>query len=193
MSGSKGFTPLYPPPGKPAPDAGELAFFTSLANQPLPAGLPMQVVWMCLIAVVFWFVLGRSLFGFRLRAIGGNLAAARLARLPVVRYKFLAFILVAVAATTAGLLDFSYVSSITTDQGPSLLFPTFTAVVIGGASLQGGFGTAQGTLIGALLLAVIANGLAVLAAGPFVNQMLLGSVTVGAVTLDMVSRRQGAR
>ena len=62
-------------------------------------------------------------------------------------------------------------------------------MIIGGASLQGGHGTVIGTLLGALLLAVIANGLAVIAAGAFAQQMLLGSVTIGAVVLDQVTQR----
>ena len=143
---------------------------------------------MVVVALVFWLLLQRSLFGFRLKAIGGNAAAARLARLPVTRYKWLAFCLVAVAVTTAGILDFSYVDTISADAGPSLLFPTFSAVIIGGTALQGGYGTVVGTLLGALLLALLANGLAVIAAGSFVQQILLGTVTIGAVVLDQVSR-----
>ena len=141
------------------------------------------------IAVLFWFALRRSLFGFRLKAVGGNAVAARLAGLPVRRYKWFAFLLVSASAATAALLDFSYVASVAPDSGFTLLFPTFAAVIIGGASLQGGHGTVIGTLLGALLLAVIANGLAVIAAGAFAQQMLLGSVTIGAVVLDQVTQR----
>lgn len=193
VSKSNRYDPRNPPPGKPDVPGGELGFFRGLANQDLPGELPMQVVWLVGIAVVFWVALHRSLFGFRLRAIGGNQAAARLAKLPVVRYKWLAFVIVAATATTAALLDFSYVASVAPDSGLQLLFPVFAAVIIGGASLQGGHGTVVGTLLGALLLAVIANGLAVIAAGAFAQQMLLGVVTIGAVVLDQVSQRWRTR
>ena len=77
--------------------------------------------------------------------------------------------------------------------GQALLFPVFAAVIIGGASLAGGRGTVFGTLMGALLLAILTNGIAVLNAGTFVQQMLLGTVTIAAVVLDQLTQRQRAR
>lgn len=188
VSESQSFNPAYPPTGTVV-DPGQLAFFRGLSNQSLPFGLPMQVTWMVAVAVVFSFLLARSLFGFRLRAIGGNQRAAEFARLPVTKYKFLAFVLMALAASLAAILDFAFIGSIQPTAGQQLLFPTFAAVIIGGASLSGGRGTVIGTLSGALLLAVIANGLALLAAGSFAQQMFLGTVTIAAVVLDQVTRR----
>lgn len=192
ISGAQRFAPASPPPGKKL-DSGEVAFFRGLSNGQLPFGIPMQVLWMVGIAVIFWILLSHSLFGFRLKAIGGSEVAARYARLPVRRYKFFAFAIAALAAATAALLDFSFIGSIQPDAGQALLFPAFAAVVIGGASLSGGRGSVIGTLLGALLLSIIANGLALLAAGPFAQQMFLGVVTVGAVVLDQVSRKWGVR
>jgi ribose/xylose/arabinose/galactoside ABC-type transport system permease subunit len=189
VSKSNRYDPRNPPPGKPDVSGTELRFFRGLSNQNLPHDLPMQVIWMAGITIVFWFALRRSLFGFRLRAVGGNPVAARLARLPVRRYTWFAFLAVAGATATAALLDFSYVASVAPDSGLNLLFPTFAAVIIGGTSLQGGRGTVLGTVLGALLLAVIANGLAVIAAGAFAQQMLLGFVTIGAVVLDQFTQR----
>ena len=68
-------------------------------------------------------------------------------------------------ACLASLLDFSFIGSTQPSGGQELLFPTFAAVIIGGASLSGGRGSVIGTLAGALLLAVLANGLALLSAG----------------------------
>ncbi|MBO4210164.1 ABC transporter permease [Micromonospora echinofusca] len=187
FSGAQRFAPAAPPPGRTM-DAGEVEFFRGLSNQSLPFGVPMQVLWMIVIALLFWLLLSRSLFGFRLKAIGGNPVAARFARLPVRRYKFWAFCIAGLSAAVAALLDFSFIGSIQPDAGQALLFPTFAAVVIGGASLQGGRGSVAGTLLGALLLAVIANGLALLAAGSFAQQMFLGVVTIGAVVLDQLTR-----
>lgn len=187
VSGAQRFAPSAPPAGKKI-DASEVSFFRGLSNQDLPFGIPMQVLWMVVIAFVFWLIMSRSLFGFRLRAIGGNPIAARFARLPVRRYKLWAFCIAGLSAAVAGLLDFSFIGSIQPDAGQALLFPTFAAVVIGGASLQGGRGSVIGTLLGALLLAIIANGLALLAAGSFAQQMFLGVVTIGAVVLDQLTR-----
>lgn len=188
VSRSKTYNPTYPPPGTSVNPA-ELAFFKGLSNQNLPFGLPMQSVWMLVIALGFGFLLSRSVFGFRLKAIGGNEPAALLARLPVRRYKAWAFVICGLMAALSGILDFAFIGSVQPNSGQGLLFPVFAAVIIGGASLSGGRGSATGTFTGALLLAVIANGLALNATGPFAQQMFLGTVTIGAVVLDQLSRR----
>ena len=150
----------------------------------------MQGVWLIVVALIFWFVLSRTIFGFRLTAIGGNPAAARIARLPVIKYKFAAFIGCAMMACLAAVLDFSFIGSTQPNAGQDMLFPTFAAVIIGGASLSGGRGTVVGTITGAVLLTVLVNGIAVLAAGPFVQQMVVGAVTIGAVTIDQLTHRR---
>ena len=92
-------------------------------------------------------------------------------------------------AALAGILDFSYVGSVGPNSGGALVFPVIAAVVIGGASLTGGFGTIPATLLGATLLAVLANGLALLGVGAFAQLIFVGFVTIGAVTLDKVTRQ----
>jgi len=192
------FNPAYPPAGKVI-DPGELAFFRGFAQQDLFFRLPgqpetvsdylfpMQGIWMIGVALLVGFVLSRTLFGFRLKAIGGNPAAAELARLPVRKYKFGAFIICAALASLAALLDFSFIESTQPNAGLSLLFPVFAAVIIGGASLSGGRGTAVGTVLGAMLLAIISNGLSLLAVGPSVYNFVSGSVTIAAVALDRLA------
>ena len=183
ISNTATLNPAYPPPGRTVPKA-EVDFFFGLSNQHLPGGVPMQGIWMIGVAVIIGFILTRSLFGFRLKAIGGNPLAAELARLPVRKYKFAAFIICSVLASFAAMLDFAFIGSTQPNAGLSLLFPVFAAVIIGGASLSGGRGTAIGTLSGALLLAIISNGLALLAAGSYLSQFVLGAVTIAAVVLD---------
>lgn len=191
ISSGNNFAPGSPPASAHI-DPGQTAFFTGISNLALPFGFPMQAVWMILVAIVFWLLYSRSLFGFRLKAIGGNPIAARLARLPVRRYTFIAFGISGLTAAVAGLLDLSFIGSVQPDAGQSLLFPAFAAVVIGGASLQGGRGSVLGTLLGALLLAIISNALALLAVGAFAQQIVLGVVTIGAVILDQITRRAGS-
>ena len=188
IGGTQTFSDQFPPAGHHV-NPGELQVFSNLSRFILPANFPMQGLWTIVLLVAFGFLLGRSLFGFRLKAIGGNRGAARLARLPVRRYVFIAFILSAWMACLAGLLDFAYVGSASPDDGQTYLFPVFAAVIIGGASLSGGRGTVIGTFTGALLLAVLNNGFALQAAGPFAQQMLLGVVTIAAVVLDRVTNR----
>ncbi|MCY4629896.1 MAG: ABC transporter permease [bacterium] len=170
-------------------DAAEYTFFRALAsNYALPGGFPLQVIWMAGFAIVFGVLLSRGVFGFRLKAIGGNEQAALLAKIPVRRYKTMAFVICACMAAVGGLLDFSFISQVQPNQGGTYLFPVFTAVIVGGASLAGGRGTVSGTLLGALLLAVISNGLGLNATGAWVQQMWLGTVTIAAVVLDQWAR-----
>jgi ribose/xylose/arabinose/galactoside ABC-type transport system permease subunit len=177
----------------PPPDGNELAIFRFLGYTTLPGGIPIQVFWLALFFVIFWVIRHRTLFGFRLLAIGGNAEASRVTRLPVVRYKFIVFMLCAFMAGLAGILDFSFVGSVGPNSGQPLTFPVFAAVVIGGASLSGGRGTVFGTLMGAVLLAVLRNGLAIMGVSAFAQLIFVGVVTIGAVTLDVLSQRAAAR
>jgi ribose/xylose/arabinose/galactoside ABC-type transport system permease subunit len=179
----------YPPVGHTV-SSGEVGFFRNLGSADLPGDFPEQGIWTVALLVVFALLLKRTLFGFRLKAIGGSRAAAEVVRLPVRRYIFLAFVICACTACLAGLLDFSFVATASPNDGQAYLFPVFAAVIIGGASLAGGKGSAIGTVMGALLLAVLANGFALIAAGPFASQILLGTVTVGAVVIDRLTSRQ---
>jgi ribose/xylose/arabinose/galactoside ABC-type transport system permease subunit len=184
---SASISPSYPPPGKSV-DQGELAFFDMLAAQ-LPFGASAQVLWMIAFGIGFYVLLHRTLFGFRLMAIGGNPEASRIVRIPVRRYRAACFVICSVMAAVAALLDFSFVSSVQPNSGQGFLFPVFTAVIIGGTSLAGGRGSVIGTLTGSLLLAMLTIGLALIAAGSFVQLVVLGSITIIAVGLDQLTNR----
>jgi ribose/xylose/arabinose/galactoside ABC-type transport system permease subunit len=181
ISGSLSISPAYT---NPPLNANELNTFSNLTHANLPFNIPFQIVWLAVVAVVIWFLLHRSLFGFRLTAIGGNHEAARLAGLPVRRYIFFAFMISGFLAAVAGILDFSFIGSTQPSAGINLTFPVFAAVIIGGASLSGGRGTVMGTLLGTLLLATLADGLSLLLVDPFVQLIFVGSVTIIAVALD---------
>lgn len=172
------------------PPAGELKFFTHLGATNLPLGIPIQVAWMLGIGIAMVVLLHKSLFGFRLIAMGGNPQAARLSWLPVRRYKWTVFIICSLLAGIAGILDFSFLGSTDPNSGVALTFPVFAAVIIGGASLTGGKGTVVGTLSGALLLALLNNGLTVIGVGSYVQLMFVGSITIGAVAIDRLSARR---
>jgi ribose/xylose/arabinose/galactoside ABC-type transport system permease subunit len=185
LSNSQTFNPVYAPPAREMPKT-ELDFFTGLTQSVGSAGFSLEIAWMIGIAIVVYIILHRTLFGFRLFAIGGNPTAANLARLPVTRLKTLAFVLGGLLAGLAGILDFSFIQTVQPDSGLTQTFPVFAAVVIGGASLSGGKGTVIGTIGGALLLAELQLGLSILTPGPHVQQIFLGVVTVGAVALDLI-------
>ena len=184
--------PAFPPPGHTV-DKSELGVFIALTKQIGDHQFSAEIFWMIGLAVVFGLVLHRTLFGFRIIAIGGNPIAAQLARLPVRRYKIMAFIICSVLSAVAGILDFSFIQSTQPDAGLAQTFPVFAAVVIGGTSLSGGKGTIIGTLGGALLLAELQIGLALQTLGPYAQQLFVGFVTVGAVILDVTVTKLRAR
>jgi ribose/xylose/arabinose/galactoside ABC-type transport system permease subunit len=189
LSGSELYTPTYADPPLPA---SELQMFVNFGGAEI-GPLPAQVVWLLAVAIVLFIVLHFSLFGFRLTALGGNEAAARFARLPVVRYKYVVFVISALLAGLAGIIDYSFLqSSQPTSAGASLTFPVFAAVIIGGASLTGGTGTVLGTLTGAVLLTEIGNGLSLLGVGAGPQLMFTGGITIAAVGLDQWSRAMPA-
>jgi ribose/xylose/arabinose/galactoside ABC-type transport system permease subunit len=189
LSNAASYAPQY---NLPPPPQGEVDIFRALGATVLPFGIPIQVLWLAVFAALFWVVRHRSLFGFRLLAIGGNQAAARTARLPILKYKWIVFILSGLMAAIAGILDFSYVGSVGPGSGLSLTFPVIAAVVIGGASLMGGRGTIFGTLVGATLLAIIRNGLAIMGVGAYGGLIVTGVVTIGAVALDRIAHGKRA-
>jgi ribose/xylose/arabinose/galactoside ABC-type transport system permease subunit len=185
LSGGSIFTPSFT---TPAPPHGQLLQFLNLGGAKL-GPLPIQIVWIAAIAFVMYFLVHRSIFGFRLMALGGNDAAARFARIPVRRYKLLVFVCASLLAGLAGIIDFSFLqSSQPIDAANSLTFPVFAAVIIGGASLSGGVGSVVGTLTGAILLTEVSSGLALLgiSAGP--QLIFTGAITIGAVALDQGGR-----
>jgi ribose/xylose/arabinose/galactoside ABC-type transport system permease subunit len=158
--------------------------FSAMGASTLPFGIPVQIAWLVGMAIVMGVLLHRTLFGFRIAAIGGNPAAAQVVKLPVRRYKFWVFAIAGGLAALAGILDFSFIGSTTPTAGSSLTFPVFAAVIIGGASLNGGRGTILGTVIGAFFLSLLSNGLSLLGVGTFAQLIFVGLVTIGAVALD---------
>jgi ribose/xylose/arabinose/galactoside ABC-type transport system permease subunit len=158
--------------------------FTAVGGSTLPFGVPVQIVWLLGMAIVMSLLLHRTLFGFRIAAIGGNPAAARVVNMPVTRYKFWVFAISGALAALAGILDFSFIGSTTPTAGSALTFPVFAAVIIGGASLNGGRGTIIGTVIGAFFLSLLSNGLSLLGVGTFAQLIFVGLVTIGAVAVD---------
>jgi ribose/xylose/arabinose/galactoside ABC-type transport system permease subunit len=163
--------------------------FNSIGNTNIIGQIPVQVAWLVGVGIVMWVLLHRSLFGFRLAAIGGNPAAARAAHLPIRRYKFWAFGLAGVCAALGGLIDFSLVGSTDPSSGQTLTFPVFAAVIIGGASLSGGRGSIIGTVIGALLLEALSNGLTLIGVGTFAQLLFVGGIIIAAVAVDRWTSR----
>ena len=155
--------------------------------------LPVPVLVMIAMGLITSGVLGRTYAGRAMYAIGGNEEAARLSGIRVGRQKLVIYALSGGFAAIAGIVLASRLSSAQPQAAVGYELDAIAAVVIGGASLSGGVGKASGTLIGALILAVLRNGLNLLEVSAFWQQVVIGVVIALAVLLDTVRRRAGAR
>ncbi|MCX4530465.1 substrate-binding domain-containing protein [Streptomyces sp. NBC_00841] len=163
----------------------------SVLGDTLGGWLPVPVLVMVAMGLVTAVVLGRTYIGRSMYAIGGNEEAARLSGLRVKRQKLVIYALSGLFAAVAGIVLASRLVSAQPQAAQGYELDAIAAVVIGGASLAGGVGKASGTLIGALILAVLRNGLNLLSVSAFWQQVVIGVVIALAVLLDTVRRRAG--
>ena len=175
--------PIYPP--KPS-WVDQLMRHFDLAGIKFPA----PGVWLfLLVAAVAAFVLRYTRFGRHIFAIGSNEETARLCGVRIDRTKIVIYILAIACAGLAGLMQFSYltVGDPTTAEGYELR--VIAAVVIGGASLTGGQGSILGTIIGAMIMTVVANGCTKLELDNYIQEIVTGAIIVLAVGVDMLRHR----
>ncbi|WP_406436187.1 substrate-binding domain-containing protein [Streptomyces sp. NBC_00631] len=175
-------------------EGSPIAFPDSVSHlgDTLGGWLPVPVLVMVLMGLIAAFVLGRTYIGRSMYAIGGNEEAARLSGLRVQKQKLAIYALSGLFAAVAGIVLAARLSSAQPQAANGYELDAIAAVVIGGASLAGGTGKASGTLIGALILAVLRNGLNLLNVSAFWQQVVIGVVIALAVLLDTVRRKAGA-
>jgi len=151
--------------------------------------IPVPILVMLVMFAITGFLLNRTVFGRSLYAIGGNQEAARLSGLPVKRLTARVYALSGLFAGIAGLVLAARLESAQPQAATTYELDAIAAVVIGGASLAGGRGKAFGTFVGALVLAVIRNGLNLLNVSAFWQQVVIGLVIALAVGVDVLRRR----
>lgn len=154
------------------------------------AAIPVPVILMGLVYVAAHFVLRRTKFGRYVYAMGGNEEAALLSGVPVARYKVGLYGVCGVTAALAAVVLTARLNSAQPIAGLGYELDAIAAAVIGGTSLMGGQGSVIGTLVGALIMGVLRNGLNLLDVSSFLQQVVLGAVIITAVLLDMTLKRQ---
>jgi putative xylitol transport system permease protein len=152
-------------------------------------GIPMPVIIFALVFVVAWWVLGQSRFGRQVYAVGGNPHAATVSGISVAGVRLWVFVISGALAGLAGMMLAARTGSALTQAGIAYELDAIAAVVIGGTSLAGGVGRVTGTLIGALLIGVMNNGLDLMGVESYYQQVIKGVLIVAAVMLDQ-SRNQ---
>ncbi|MFE1246396.1 substrate-binding domain-containing protein [Streptomyces sp. NPDC058741] len=175
-------------------EGSPIAFPDSVSHlgDTLGGWLPVPVLVMAVMGLIAAFVLGRTYIGRSMYAIGGNEEAARLSGLRVKKQKLAIYAFSGVFAAVAGVVLAARLSSAQPQAADGYELDAIAAVVIGGASLAGGTGKASGTLIGALILAVLRNGLNLLNVSAFWQQVVIGVVIALAVLFDTLRRKAGA-
>ena len=148
------------------------------------AGIPAPVWIMVLVFIGFGVLLARTRFGRYVYATGDNAEAARLSGIAVDRVKILAFVISGLLAALAGFIVSARLSTAEPTAGTGLELEAIAAVIIGGTSLAGGRGDLVGTIVGALILGVIDNGMNLLGVSPFLQSVVKGLVILFAVLLD---------
>ncbi|MEQ1936904.1 ABC transporter permease [Mesorhizobium sp. CN5-321] len=147
-------------------------------------GIANPVLYMIALALLTGFVLRWTRFGRHVFAIGGNEHAATLTGVPVKPIKVAVYMICALSAGIAGIVQTGWLGAVTTNIGTGMELQVIAAAVIGGANLAGGVGTAFGALVGAALIEVIRNSLGLLGINAFWQGTFIGGAIILAVLFD---------
>lgn len=151
-------------------------------------GIPTLIIILLVAFAVCSVVLRKTVLGRYMYAVGGNEPASRASGINVSRVKMKVYVLAGGLAALAGILLTSRISTGQPNAGEGFELDAIAATIIGGTSTTGGTGTMTGTLIGALLIGVISNGLDLLNVSSYYQQVVMGVIIVGAVVLDSLKK-----
>jgi ribose transport system permease protein len=151
-------------------------------------GIQIPTLVMVGVMVMVYGFLTRTVAGRALYAIGGNEEAARLAGVPVKRYKVLAYTLSGTAAAIAGIVLASRLMSGQPNAGIGFELDAIAAVVLGGTAITGGSGSIVGTLVGVFTLGVLNNGLNLMTVSPYLQKILKGVIILLAIYAGVLKR-----
>lgn len=147
-------------------------------------GIPVPVYIATAVVVAATFITKKTKLGRYIYAIGGNEQAAKLSGIPINQVKIKVYAIAGALAALGGIIVASRLDSAQPNAGLSYELDAIAAVVIGGTSLSGGKGTIWGTVMGAIIIGVLNNGLVLLNVSPFWQQVVKGSVILIAVAID---------
>lgn len=187
MSVARGAALLYTN-GRPI--SGFPENFRFLATGEVLGIIPTPVIIMATVYVAAHFVLNNTKLGRYTYAIGGNEEAALLSGVNVTKYKIMVYGLCGMLSGLAAVILTARLNSAQPIAGIMYELDAIAATVIGGTSLMGGEGTVLGTLLGALIMGVLRNGLNLLGVSSFIQQIVIGSVIIFAVLVDMALKKQ---
>lgn len=170
--------------GNPITKGLSNTFLFQFLGQGYIVGIPFPVIIMFIVFIVLYVLLHKTAFGKSVYAIGGNEKAAYISGVKLNKVKIIIYSISGIMASISGLIITSRLSSAQPTAGASYEMDAIAAVVLGGTSLSGGKGRILGTLIGALIIGVLNNGLNIIGVSAFWQQVVKGVVILIAVLID---------
>lgn len=153
-------------------------------------GVPKVLIIVGIILIAYSYFTTHTVMGRHLYALGGNEKAARLSGVKTTQLLFLAYVNMAFLASIAGIVFTARLNSASPQAGQSFELDAIAACFIGGASAYGGIGTVGGTLIGAMIMGVLNNGMSIMGISSNVQQVVKGLVLLGAVAFDVLGKQR---
>ncbi|MFO1442425.1 ribose ABC transporter permease [Bacillus sp. Bva_UNVM-123] len=179
----RGLTLVYTD-GRPITGLAKESTLVEMMGRGYVGWIPVPVIWMLASYFILYFILKKTTFGRKVYAIGGNEEASILSGIRADRIKLLVYSLTGTLSALAGIILASRLNSAQPTAGTAYELDAIAAVVLGGTSLSGGRGWIFGTLVGALIIGVLNNGMNLMNVSSFYQQVVKGGVILLAVLLD---------
>ncbi len=153
-------------------------------------GIPIPVALFFIIVMGGAFVLGNTVFGRRIYALGGNEEAARLSGINIFSTRLWVYTIISTLAAFGGILSTSRLNGASPNDGLMLELDVIAAVVIGGTSLSGGSGTIIGSVIGTFIIGILNNGMSLMGVGASYQNIIKGFIIILAVSFDVIQKKK---
>lgn len=165
-------------------------WFRNIATGQLIPYIPNAVLIFLALAVLAWFILTKTLIGRYALALGSNEEATRISGVNTTNWKLIVYVTAFLFTAIGGIIMASRLNSVQPSLGIGMELDAIAAVVIGGTSLAGGRATIPGTVIGAIIMATLNNGLQILGVAQEWQRIAVAAVIIGAVYADTIRRRR---
>ena len=162
-------------------------FFYKLARL---NGIPIVLIIMAVIVVIYHFITSKTVAGRQVYALGGNAKAARLSGINTKKVFFWVYTNMGILAAVAGIVLSARNAAATPKAGEGFEMDAIASCYIGGAAAAGGVGTIVGAVVGAFIMGILNNGMSLMGLSTDIQKVVKGLVLLGAVTVDVVSRRK---
>lgn len=155
----------------------------------------IPITWLFMVAcfVLGWFVLQHTRLGRYVYMVGGNQEASRLSGVNVAMVKTVVFTISGLCAGIAGVLMTGRLNSADPNAGNNMQMDAIAAAIIGGTSMSGGEGKVMGTFLGAIIMAIVKNGMIQLGLSSYPQQIVVGAIIILVVLLDMLNKKKNKK